>query len=47
MIQKKIKIEQRPDCKLIPSNILKAFMKTKKQKTEKKIANASKLKTLS
>ena len=27
------------DCKFIPSNILKALIKTKKQKTEKKILN--------
>ena len=37
MIQDNIKIEYKLDCKLIPSNILKALMNTKKQNIVKKI----------
>ena len=43
---KKIVSEYNPDCKFIPSNMLKAFMKTKKLKIVKKIDILPKAKVL-
>ena len=37
-----MKIKYSPDCKFIPSNILKAFIKSKKHKIVKKISNCFK-----